>query len=526
MYMKDLVAFLRHPKESGIEHTNASGASTETSAFSREVGALYEKLRFAVDNKEEHFFRRYAIRRALRRVSLFSNDPERLLSILIADLVRGGYLADGELGKVELGEAKQALAAFTQFQSRLRDTYDASVYFSYRKYLLDIVAGAIEDAFYDTSREEAVAVMMARVGEGVIMGDELAVLDEEKRKLLFYVASWRSLFVADASLLRYKLWLIACPKWEKADEATIVPAIAEFPNIIGRINRLINHDMGARILPKLHDLSIAHTLLYDMVCQYGTGVSTIISQPDLFAVHIRECVEDRYRRDIGRARRRSIRAILYILVTKSLLAVSVESLYVFVLKQSLNYVAIAVNLVAHPVLLFLLTGGLRRPSAQNTSRAVTLTSAIVYGDPVQTVQLSREKRGIVTDIALGLYVAFLGACILGIVMGLNALDFHAVDIGIFLLFLLLVLYFGFRIRFSAYRMRFANTKESFLRSFVELLLLPLVSLGRWMSLRFENLNVAVLFLDFFIEVPLRLLLRFLDVFTSLVERKREEIYTP
>lgn len=524
--MKDLVAFLRQPKEEGGEHVGAGGASTETSAFSREVGALYEKLRFAVDNKEEHFFRRYAIRRALRRVSLFSNDPQRLLSILIADLVRGGYLADGQLGKSEMGEAKQALTAFTQFQSRLRDAYDASIYFSYRQYLLDIVAGAIEDAFYDTSREEAVAVMMARVGEGVVLGEELRALDEEKRKLLFYVASWRSLFVADASLLRYKLWLIACPNWEKADGTTIASAVAEFPNVISRINRLINHRIGGRILPKLHDLSIAHTLLYDMVCQYGTGVGSIISQPDLFEAHIRDCVEERYRRDIGRARRRSVRAILYILVTKSLLAVSVESVYVFVWKQALNYVAVVTNLVAHPALLFLLTGGLRRPSAQNTTRAVMLTSAIVYGDPIPAVVLSKESRGVVTDIALGLYVAFLGACILGIVLGLNAIAFHAVDIGIFLLFLLLVLYFAFRIRFSAYRMRFANTKEGFLRSLIELLLLPLVSLGRWMSLRFENLNVAVLFLDFFIEVPLRLLLRFLDVFTTMVERKREEIYTP
>ena len=47
-----------------------------------------------------------------------------------------------------------------------------------------------------------------------------------------------------------------------------------------------------------------------------------------------------------------------------------------------------------------------------------------------------------------------------------------------------------------------------------------------MSLRFENINIAVLVLDFFIEVPFRLLLRFLDIFTRLLERKRDEIYTP
>lgn len=525
VFMADFIEFLRKHKAMG-QHNLPAQVKSETSAISREVGVLYEKLRFALDNKEEHFFRRYAVRRALRRVSLFSNDPERLLSILIADLIRGGYLASGELTDVQQEEAKQSLRTFTRMQTLLRNAHESSSYHEYRAFLLDIVAGAIEDAWYDNSREEGLVVMLARTAEKVFEGEELLEQDEEKRRIIFYITSWRSLFTADASLLRYKLWLIVCPGWDQLDDAGLARVVNRFPKISLQINHLISHPLGVSILPKIHDLSIAHTLLYDMVSTYGSGIETIIAEKKLLESHIRECIEERYRGDIERAQHRSFRAIMYIFATKSIMAVGVESLYVFVFKQSLNYIAIAINIVAHPALLFFLTGGVRKPDARNTTRAVLLTSAIVYDTPIPSIFLKKEHRGIVTDIALGLYTAFLGASIVGIIWGLNTLQFHSVDIFIFLLFLLLVLYFGFRIRSSALRMRFSNTREGFLRTFFELLLLPLISLGRWMSLRFEKLNIVVLFLDFFIEVPLRLILRFLDIFTRLVERKRDEIYTP
>ena len=291
-YVIDMIDFLRRHDEIHAESVSSAVVS-EMSDLSREVGALYEKLRYAVDNKEEHSFRRYAVRRALRRVSLFSNDPNRLLDILIADLVRGGYLKGGELGSKEMAEAKQSLTTFIDLQSRLRSSYDTATYYTYRKYLLDIVAGAIEDALYDNSREEAIVVMLARIAETVIEGEELLEQDEEKRKIIFYVAAWRSLFAADSALLRYKLWLIVCPQWDQMDEQGIANAIAEFPKILNRINYLIGHPLGASILPRLHDLSIAHTLLYDMVSKYGTGVEAVINDTELFATRIRECIEDR-----------------------------------------------------------------------------------------------------------------------------------------------------------------------------------------------------------------------------------------
>ena len=177
-------------------------------------------------------------------------------------------------------------------------------------------------------------------------------------------------------------------------------------------------------------------------------------------------------------------------------------------------------------LYFFLTGGLRQPSKKNTERSLALVDAVVYGGTIPAIRIDIERTGILYDVALGLYVSLVSISLISVVWVLTQLQFHVIDIGIFLLFLILVLYFGFRIRHNANRMRFSDTKESFLRTLIELFFLPLVSVGRWMSVRFESINIALLFLDFFIEAPLRLILRFFDTFSSFVEKKREEIYTP
>ena len=523
--MKDFVAFLR-ANEEGEVHETREARATETTVLSREIGVFYERLRFAVDNKEEHFFRRYAIRRAVRRVSLFSADAEKLLRSLVSDLERGGYLREDVLVRERREQAFSSLSAFVALSDALRTQLDVAEYHQIRRFLLDIIAGALEDALYDTTREEGVVVMMARSGIASAKGEALVGIPEDKKRILFYVASWRSLFSADSALLRYKLWLFAHPHWDNQEKYSPTVLAGVFRKEIFRINHTIDHPFGTKLLPRLHNLSIAHTLIYDAVCEYGTGLETLLADRNALRQSLRVYIARRYNESMSRVKRRSLQSILYIFVTKAMLAVAIESIYVVILKQALNYLAIVINLTVHPALLFVLTGGVRAPDNKNTDRAVALTEDVVFGKTLPPIELPKEKKGLLVDIALGCYVFLLLGSVWGIVALLSALQFHLIDIVFFILFLLLVLYFGYRIRFSAYRMRFAGAREGLLRTMVELCLLPLVSLGRFMSVKFERINLAVFFLDFIIESPLRLLLRFFDTFSSLVDKKRDEIYTP
>ena len=74
-------------------------------------------------------------------------------------------------------------------------------------------------------------------------------------------------------------------------------------------------------------------------------------------------------------------------------------------------------------------------------------------------------------------------------------------------------------------MELTGRKEGFLRSLLELLALPIVSVGRWLVTKFERLNVVAVFMDFVIELPLKMILKFFDSFSVVLKEKKDEIYS-
>ena len=162
---------------------------------------------------------------------------------------------------------------------------------------------------------------------------------------------------------------------------------------------------------------------------------------------------------------------------------------------------------------------------KNTERLLSRIMTIVYGKELERFTLAPRRFGFIGDIALAVYLVVLAASIYYIVLVLAHFGFHVVDIGFFILFFALILYFAFRIRYGAQRMELTGKKEGFFRSLLELSALPIVSVGRFLVTRFERLNFIAMFMDFFVELPLKLLLEFFDTFSRVLKEKKDEIYS-
>jgi hypothetical protein len=267
------------------------------------------------------------------------------------------------------------------------------------------------------------------------------------------------------------------------------------------------------------------TVIYEMVKRYGGNIGTLALDSRDFDARVREVIAEKYRQDILRSRSRARRALVYIFITKTLLALAVESAYLSIWNGHIDLLVIAINILFHPLLLFVITIGLVPPLRQNTERLVALIGDIVYGKMPIKITLAPPRWGLMGDIALAVYVAILSVMFLGMSALLKRIGFHTMDMGIFFLFLALVVYFGFRIRYAARKMELTGGREGFLRSFVELLALPIVSVGRFLVTKFERLNIVAILLDFFIELPLKLVFQFFDSFSKVLRETKEEIYS-
>jgi hypothetical protein len=524
----DLAAFLEHvPTETHDEGEQHGPESVPffLSQVSDSASAAYEKLRSAVDNKEEHFLRRHAIRRVVKRIGWYSADPHLITTTLLRELYRGGYLPKERVSHDVETRVRKTIVAFLQLSNAIRSTGYTTDALLLRGHLLDIVSGAIEDRLYPTYNEEAIVLTLARITLDALDTRAYKTLPEETKHSLVYIASWRSLFGADTSLLVYKLWLMEHPDWEEVDQIEALAIGGKFALFEKRASRLLKHAFGERLVPRMRNLGIAMTVIYELVKRYEGNIGVIALTPNDFDARVREVITEKYRQDITRSHRRAWRALIYIFLTKTLLALAVESAYLSIWSGNINFLAMGVNILFHPLLLFVITIGLVPPARNNTERLVALIGDIVYGKMPIKITLLPQRWGLMSDIALACYIALLSAMFLGISMLLTRIGFHAIDIGIFFLFLALVVYFGFRIRYAARKMELVGGREGFLRSFVELLALPIVSVGRYLVAKFERLNIVAILLDFFIELPLKLVFQFFDSFSKVLRETKEEIYS-
>ena len=525
--ISDLVSFLQHlPVETPDEgEQNSEAVPFFLSQVSDQASAVYENIRSAVDNKEEHFLRRHAIRRVVKRIGWYSADPNIITTTLLRELYRGGYLPKERVSRSVEIAVRKTIFAFLQLSNAVRGSEDVSDALLLRGRLLDIVSGAIEDRMYPTYNEEAAVLTLARITLDALDARAYKTLPEETKHTLVYIASWRSLFGADTSLLVYKLWLMEHPDWEEADQIDALVIGSTFALFEKRADRLLKHAFGERLVPRMRNLAIAMTIVYEMVKHYGGGIGALLRDPHDFDVRVREIIAEKYRQDITRSSRRAWRALIYIFLTKTMLAFAVESAYISLWNGHVNLLAMGINILFHPLLLFAITIGLVPPARQNTERLVALIGDTVYGKMPIKVTVAPPRWGLMSDIALACYIAILSGMFFGMSMLLDHLGFHAVDTGIFFLFLALVVYFGFRIRYAARKMELTGGREGFLRSFVELLALPIVSVGRYLVSKFERLNIVAILLDFFIELPLKLVLQFFDSFSKVLRETKEEIYS-
>lgn len=522
----DLLAFLEQISPERNEHADREQHPPFfLSQISDHAGVMYEKLRSAVDNKEEHFLRRHAIRRIARRVMWFSEDPRKITTALLRELYRGGYVPTNSVSREAEDRVMKTVKGFLYLSAGISVCVDMPEFLRLRSTLLDIVSGAIEDDLYPTYNEEALVRTLARVTTRSLDAPYYDRLPLDTKQTLIYLAAWRALFAADNALLVYKLWLLRYPEWEEVSEEVYGELGKAFIPFVTGSHVLLEHSFAKRLVPRMHNNAIAVTVLYELIKRYGPIVRVMMNDRGEFRARIREVIIAKYQSDIVRASRRAWRAILYILTTKVLLALLTESLYVSLWHATLNYVAIGVNIIFHPLLLFLITSGIVAPPKKNTERLILLIDTVVYGGDLPVTSVKPSSSGIMNDIALAAYVVTLSAIVVSLVWWLDHFGFHVIDIAFFMIFLALVLYFGFRVRYAARRMELLGGREGFFRSLLELAALPIVSVGRWLVTEFERLNIIAVFLDFFIEVPLKLIFRFFDSFSTVLREKKEEMYS-
>ena len=493
------------------------------------VAWAYEKLRQAIDYQDEHLLRKNAIERILKRRLVAGATAEHVAEPLIMELIRGRYLPNKTLPVTVINDAAAVINNYihlwTQVPTLARPEENDRLFSWY----LGIMAVELNEILAPSERDEALLRLMYRVTYQDITFAEEHLSEEEKNTQL-YIAIHRALLKSDVNIIRYHLFMREHPEWHHPSPETISRLGQSFPHIRENIEAELRHPAGELLQRIMKKYTIIFLIFSDLAGQYGADAVQQMTFQDQLVEDVKKAYINRRKIILRKIARSIIRSIIYVFLTKMLLLVLIEVpveriVYGHVLS---NYVPLIINVAFPPFLLAFLGISIRPAGKKNELAVIEKVEALVYRGDERHVLVKPRKPITRSSLLTGLfrltYALTFFLVFGGIIWGLTKLNFTPVSTVIFLLFLTIVSFFGIRVRLLSKELLVVDQRENLFTVLFDFLTVPILQVGRWISLRVPKINIMIFFLDVIIEAPFKAFLEATEGFFGFLKEKREEIY--
>jgi len=190
-------------------------------------------------------------------------------------------------------------------------------------------------------------------------------------------------------------------------------------------------------------------------------------------------------------------------------------------------ITIVVDILGPTFLMFLLTVTIKPPSKSNLQAVIMETMKIVYQREkvdIYEIKVSKKKGVIVKFLIVLLYL--IGALIsLGVIVAIfQWAGFPPTSVVINIIFVALIAFAGLAIRNRAEELTVEEKRVSFVGFLFDILFLPVVGLGRWLSNKWKKYNAIAAFFTALIDMPFQLFVEFFEQWRFFLKEKKEEIH--
>jgi ABC-type multidrug transport system fused ATPase/permease subunit len=490
------------------------------------LSLFYEKLRNAIDYHDEHLIRRNSLKRLLNRQVKFlaERDPQKISRTIIFEFIRARYLPNDALPESDIERLSLIVAKYLTLlnfaeQNPLPEKAAAM------EWLLELMVCEVDEALFDNSRDLAIVNFM--YGE---MIKSISFVknntDLQERNLQIYIAVLKTLIKADPALIRYFLLKLHRPDWNQLSPEGVLAVAPELIDLRNKIEAQLLNRSGYQLALMMRAQAVFFTILRQLIEQEPQTIKEIIADEQKLAAKITEICNKNYKKTRGKLAGSIVRVIIYIFFTKTILAFILELPYDQIIVRQVNWTALLINIIFHPLLMTAIAASIRVPGDKNTELIVEETKKIIYGEERKLVFKPRRIMRLGSFsfwFFHAIYLIMFGISFGIIIWALNRLHFNIISGALFIFFLTLISFFGFRLRNVANQYLVLPRKENLFNFLVDFFTLPIIRAGKLFSENFSRINIFVYILDFAIETPFKMLVELLEQALSFIGEKREEI---
>lgn len=494
-------------------------------AVSDAVSALsfyYEKIRNVMEYADDHLLRQMAIRRILGRRSLFGQDPSAIAGPLVRELVRSRYVPNNILPQSLIKDVERILSYYFAVLNGLRK--GRLLTGKRQEWLLHMASCAIDELLAPMTHEEALARVMVDVLMSTL-DKSLPSVEERVKKGQLLIACYRILLRPNIHRLEYFLLKQSFGALLALSPADAHAHAHEFVGVIEKIDAAISYSLNGRLQRVFRRFRIPFIVLHNIVKRSGADA---LSDPDVLDLQVRTLCEKMYTMQRKRLVGRTIRAFIYIFLTKMVLGFSVEIPYDLLTAKHVKMQPLILNILVPPAVLAFISFTVRMPGKDNTEAIVQAVREIVFKDTKEKIfvpqKITFKKRGMGLSIVFNILYAILSAISVGLFTWvLIKLDFNIVSGVILFFFLSLVMFFGITLRRMINDLVIIKRRERFLWLFIAQFFDPIMRLGQWLSFRIARINVLVFIFDMLIELPFQAFVDITEEWFAFMKEKKEDL---
>lgn len=553
----------------------------ETSEVAGQMALWYEKVRTAVQYKEEHLLRRTAIFRILKRlITIEQRRKKRQITMaFFLELAMAGYIQQNEANDDNFLQTEAIIARYLMALGYLsKHVRNPAESLEIRRWFINLASEEIENvlnpqkekmafiyAIYETLRPKLkfslerapYPLKGSKVGGFHTMAEEylgvgslveplentfspsfkVSQTDAEKAKLekllnmVTYISIFRNLRRSDRAMIRSLVFNIYFPKWNaytSDNREGIERVVSKFIKKREEIEIIAEHPLMTRILFPTKKYMLSAAFFFEAIMNNTREAKSIVAQGFLLHQAIKDECNQRYAREKQKLRKRIYRGILYVFMTKMVVALLLEIPYEMVNGTgAIQYQSLLINLIFPPFLLGLIASSARYPDDSNTKEIIKNAETLIYknkqDEELKPIKITDRESAFAERVLDLFYIILFFGALASLEKLLRFLNFNSVAMLIFIIFTGTVSFFGALIRQSVRDLVITKDREGFFSLIFDTILLPFVRLGRLLSVKFSQINVLIFILDFLVEAPFKFIIRAFEAWFDFLRRKRDEI---
>ncbi|MDO8576929.1 MAG: hypothetical protein Q7R82_01160 [Candidatus Daviesbacteria bacterium] len=487
-----------------------------------EIATWYEKFRTSMDYREDEVILRSTIERILKRRLILGGNGKTVATPLIRELVWARYFPDSSIPESQVTKVAEATDLYLKLEHKINNSHHLGKGVV-NEWILHLLSSEIEHILKPNDPKDIMSSFIFRIFKDLVnISDDT----EEIRDLQVFIAVRRAYANDDLAFLRYHLFK---QYFGNLTEDNLEKAANHFQAAYKQIEEQFKYSAKDKIYSFIKNQTIPFLILDDVLRKHRGKAFSLVSNEDYLNSEILAACNARYKSIAGKVRRAIVRSVIFIFVTKAIFALFVEGTFERLFYGRLFLSSIAINILTPPILMILVGFLIQSPNRENSYRILRKINTILYDEPPQLgIPLFVKKKPNKIDPLLWLVFALLWITTAALSFGavvfiLSKFGVNPFSQGVFVFFLAIVSFISYRINRTAHMFIMKDKKENLGSLFFDFFFMPLIQVGRRLTLTISQINIFLFIFDFIIETPFKGVFAFFEQWFSFLRSQREKL---